>query len=497
MPPRPGMTEPGETWQVINGTFPSLEANQTANTTEIASMAVWHLLQGFFGAFPQYRSNRSSVGVNLFSESYGGRYGPIFAETFQEQNQKRLTGVIPRNKTIEINLVSLGIVNGLVDSSTQVPFYPVFANDNTYGFEAISGTEAALYSAQFSEKGGCQDLINQCTTVAAADDPSGAGNVSSVNDVCVQALRQCNAISQPYYSSGRNAYDIAAPSANPFPPSTFLDYLNQAAVQQALGSPVNFTMTSYTVLANFDSTGDEERGGDIQLLATLLNAGVRVGLIYGDRDYICNWLGGEAVSKSIALQAGGAYAANFSEAGYAPIVVNDSYIGGVVRQFGNLSFSRVYQAGHSVASYQPETAFQLFARIIMGISISTGAAVDLSTFGSSGAANATQKDKLPPLPDPTCYVQAFGTTCDQDAYDMALNGDGVVINGVLYASSADWPLMTVTTTTSMPASIVPATLTGIFTATGTPKGDAARSSPAAGLSWYLLWTVLLPALCMA
>ena len=36
------------------------------------------------------------------------------------------------------------------------------------------------------------------------------------------------------------------------------------------------------------------------LRGALLKSGVCIGLIYGDRDYICSWLGGEAISFSIA-----------------------------------------------------------------------------------------------------------------------------------------------------------------------------------------------------
>ena len=84
-----------------------------------------------------------------------------------------------------------------------------------------------------------------------------------------------------------------------------------------------------------------------------MKAGVRIGFIYGDRDYICNWLGGEAISLAVAAETSAAYASLFPAAGYAPIIVNTTYIGGVVRQYGNLSFSRIYDAGHSVPAYQP------------------------------------------------------------------------------------------------------------------------------------------------
>lgn len=38
--------------------------------------------------------------------------------------------------------------------------------------------------------------------------------------------------------------------------------------------------------------------------------------------------------------------ARFREAGYQDIVTNQTYVGGVVRQYGKFSFSRVFEAGH-------------------------------------------------------------------------------------------------------------------------------------------------------
>lgn len=92
----------------------------------------------------------------------------------------------------------------------------------------------------------------------------------------------------------------------------------------------------------FNLTGDFVRGDSLLNLGTLLDKGTNVAMVYGDRDYQCNWLGGEAISTSIDWKA----SSKFSQAGYAELRTNASYVGGLVRQFGNLSFARVYQAGH-------------------------------------------------------------------------------------------------------------------------------------------------------
>jgi carboxypeptidase C (cathepsin A) len=443
-------------------------------------MAIWHMLQGFLGAFPQYApANSSSMGVHLFAESYGGKYGPAFATIWEQQNLRLSNGTLSKNGTIDIKLESLGIVNGCVDDLIQAPFYPIMANNNTYGLTAINPTRAKLANASFYATGGCQDLIMQCRTAVATHDPNNEGDISVVNDICAAAYSSCTTnVMEPYYDAGRSVYDIGHYLPDPFPPSTYLEYLNTQAFQSAIGSPLNYTETNYQVVDAFTSTGDYERQALVPNIADLLNSGIRVGLMYGDRDYICNWLGGEAISLAVAAQAGGSYATLFPAAGYAPIITNTSYIGGAVRQYGNLSFSRIYDAGHSVPAYQPETAFEVFARIMMGTSISTGAAVDLSVYNTTGPLNATQTNTLPQSPSATCWLRNIPETCTDDQKNMIIDGGGVIIGGVLYDAASDYsgPGTTSTPTAgasgaagSVSTTTTTEVLTGFFTATATPS----------------------------
>lgn len=478
----------------MNGTFSTMNTSTTANTTETAAVGVWHLVQGFLTTFPQYQPQpNSSIAVNLFAESYGGRYGPVFAEQWDSQNQKRTTGQLDPNTTVEVRLSSLGIVNGCVDQEIQVPYYPIFANNNTYGYKALADEEASFYSAKFNGTGGCKDKVQQCMAAATAQDPLGQGNQDQVNRLCAAANTACLTLQQPYYNSGRSPYDLAAPYRDPYPALRFLDYVNQGTILQTIGSPVNYTMSSTAVFKVFQDTGDLSKGGNIKRLAALLNRGVRIGFIYGDRDYICNWYGGEAVSLGVANQAGLNYAAKFPAAGYAPIIVNDSYVGGLVRQYGNLSFSRIYQAGHSVPWYQPETAFQVFARIMMGTSVSTGETINLSTFNTTGSSAASHTDKLPAMPSSTCYIRAFADTCDYDAQALVSGHNGTVINGILYSKSEDWPLATTKppSATTGKATSTSETLTGVFTATKTPDSESDAHSQRVAMTWIMIMSFLV------
>lgn len=441
-------------------------------------MAIWHMLQGFLGAFPQYSPNDSaSMGVHLFAESYGGKFGPAFATLWRQQNLRRSNGTISKN-TIEIKLESLGIVNGCVDDLVQAPFYPYMAINNSYGLSAINPTRAKLAQASFYASGGCRDLINQCRTAVATQDPENDGDVSVVNSICSTAYTSCtDNVMEPYFDAGRSVYDIAHLLPDPFPPSTYLEYVNSPEFLAAIGSPVNFTQTNLQVVSAFTSTGDYERQGLIPDIAALLMAGIRVGFIYGDRDYICNWYGGEAISLAVAAATSPSYASLFPAAGYAPIIVNTSYIGGEVRQYGNLSFSRIYDAGHSVPAYQPETSFQVFARIIMGTSVSTGEQINLAAYNTTGPRNSTHTNALPSSPSATCWIRNIPGTCSDDQKKKIIDGDGAIINGVLYDSSSDFRLPSSTSTPvpegtslgSVSGTKTTEVLTGLFTATATPS----------------------------
>jgi hypothetical protein len=106
----------------------------------------------------------------------------------------------------------------------------------------------------------------------------------------------------------------------------------------------------------------------------------------------CNWYGGELLSLAIPHSSSAA----FSAAGYTPLIVNSTYIGGQTRQHGNLSFTRVYEAGHEVPAYQPETAYKIFTRALFNQDIATGnvstaSEPDYATSGPDNVFNITNE----------------------------------------------------------------------------------------------------------
>ena len=105
---------------------------------------------------------------------------------------------------------------------------------------------------------------------------------------------------------------------------------------------MNYTAASGVVGKSFSDEGDIARSSSLVQIATVLEKGTKVALVYGDRDFACNWVGGEVNSLLVDYVG----SKNFSSAGYTPIFTESNSVGGQVRQYGNYSFSRVYQSGH-------------------------------------------------------------------------------------------------------------------------------------------------------
>lgn len=127
-------------------------------------------------------------------------------------------------------------------------------------------------------------------------------------------------------------------------------------------------------------------------------------LIYGDADYICNWFGGEAVSNEIRYT----HSKEFAKTGYVPFVINGTEYG-EVRQYGNFSFLRIYEAGHEVPFYQPLASLEYFKRTLDNTDIATGKFDVTGDYTTNGTAKATHTEPYVPLPPLTSTASARAT----------------------------------------------------------------------------------------
>ncbi|KAI4662126.1 uncharacterized protein J4E88_010916 [Alternaria novae-zelandiae] len=418
------------------GTYPSENSNLTTRGTENSARALWNFAQVWFQEFPEHKPNDDRI--SIATESYGGRYGPAFAAYFQEQNEKIENGTWSEaGQTHLLHLDTLLIINGCIDRYVQWPAYPRMQYNNTYGIKAVNESRYEEVLDNLYKEGGCLDQIEECRNISLIYDPTNQGYNETVNEVCEAAETFCSeTIRDPYFDTDLNYYDISAPGAAAFPPPWYQGWLNQPHVQQGLGVPLNWTQSNSAVSRAFRGIGDYPRPGWKEDLAYLLEEGIKVTLVYGDRDYACNWYGGELLSLAIPYDN----ATSFADAGYAPVVVNDTYIGGQVRQYGNLSFTRVYEAGHEVPAYQPETAYKIFTRALFNRDISTGniSTTETPDYASEGPSDVYNITNEPIVDEGTqCYVLDPGQ-CTSEQWESVMNGTALVRNWIVVDANTSY-----------------------------------------------------------
>lgn len=79
---------------------------------------------------------------------------------------------------------------------------------------------------------------------------------------------------------------------------------------------------------------------------------------------------------------------------------------GETREYGNFSFTRVYEAGHEVPYYQPIPALALFNRTINGFDSATGQKKVTADLSTNGTAQATHTNSFVPLPSSTAAASS-------------------------------------------------------------------------------------------
>jgi carboxypeptidase C (cathepsin A) len=193
-----GVPEQNHTFLV--GTFASQNLTYTANSSVHAAHALWHFLQTFLEEFPAYKPHDEKV--SLWTESYGGKYGPSFTHFFQTQNEKISNGTICAPGAHYMHLDTLGIINGCVDDIFLQPSYPSFAFNNTYGIQALNRSAYEEQMHELERPGGLLDKIRECQQMAKEADPEEHGDVKRVNQFCRRIANETEGkISAPFFQT--------------------------------------------------------------------------------------------------------------------------------------------------------------------------------------------------------------------------------------------------------------------------------------------------------
>ncbi|KAJ0374572.1 hypothetical protein COL26b_007191 [Colletotrichum chrysophilum] len=414
-----GIPESGN-WTYRYGTASSQNISQTAHTTAHAAHSLWHFAQTWFFEFPFYKPIDDKV--SLWAESYGGHYGPGILKHFQNQNELIQNGSSPEKDAHYIHLDTLGIVNGLIDFVIQAETWITFPYNNTYDIQVFNQSIYDELIYNWTRPNGCRQQMADCQDALKEHGPLLASGKKNYTEICGGFTSECeNKAVGLYQSIGNGWYDIGHPKHDPFPAPHLYGYLIDEEVLSSLGVPVNYSESSSAVGRAFNENFDIILGGFSESIGYLLDSGVKVHMMYGDRDYACNWVGGERVSLTIPYKR----SEDFAKAGYAPLVTPDG-ITGMTRQFGNYSFSRVFQAGHEVPSYQPVTAYEIFMRATFNRDIATGLIPVTDELATVGPLDIWHIKNVPPAqPDPACYVLK-PDTCAPEVWEMVKNGTALV-----------------------------------------------------------------------
>jgi carboxypeptidase C (cathepsin A) len=209
--------------------------DHSTDAYRVPKLTVWTLLQGFYTQFPQYE-NRD---FGIFTESYGGHYGPEFTYYFEQQNAAIAAGTITGHK---INIVALGVNNGWFDPATGYKAYIDYSYSNPYR-QLISAANRTSYMNSYNTQ--CLPALQTCDQTASNRD-------------CVDADNLCyNTIEGPLSQTANfDVYDIRQPSADPYPPSTYVSYLQSSAVMKAIGAQSTYQECPNAPYRKFSATGD-------------------------------------------------------------------------------------------------------------------------------------------------------------------------------------------------------------------------------------------------
>ena len=442
-PLKDGESLPKLTDTLVAATLDPSPISTTLNTTAQAARVAWQFAQIFFQEFPKLPTKHEKSEISIWGTSFGGFWATKFLSHFLTQNEMIEKCKHPNENATLLPLGTLGIGNGCIDFGLTAESYPSIAYNNTLGIQVYNKTTYDQVIAAIEKpKIGCRDLVDSCRKLAKEGDPHGLGTNSTVNKVCLAASQTCwlgviegstytdtkvsfiflcifpNCMLIPQFSS----FDMSQVALLDDLTDYFTGFYNQHWVQADLGARVNFTSEDAQYeLSMFNQTGDP-MVQSVESLNHILRSGLKAALVFGDRDYACNWVGGEQVS----LAASYPDAHKFREAGYEYVVTNASYNGGMVRQHGNFSFTRVFDAPHAVAAGQPETVSKIFERAMFGRDVATGKYHADECYSTKGKETTWCRNEIPEPQENICFTYRAVESCTQEQLVALKKGKAVV-----------------------------------------------------------------------
>ncbi|KAF8591652.1 serine carboxypeptidase [Ramaria rubella] len=322
----------------------------TVSTSEEAAADLWTFMQIFFAdsRFSKFAKNDFAI----WTESYGGHYGPVTAAYFLQQNAVIGNGNI---SGVHINLKVLGIGDGLTDPISQYPSYLPYSADNNY-HPLVTPDVIDMANSTMYRPFGCLDRMTDCAT--SGGDP----------DTCSLAQLICNELIIEPLAGDYDVYDVRAVNPDPYPPSID-SYLSNTTLMAQIGAESQWEQSNEVVYGNFADSGDWMISTQPQL-EQVIDSGIRTIIYAGDADFIVCYLGLEAMANTLETQ--------FTTMWHAQSLANWTVAGelaGVYKNAGSLSYVRFFGAGHEVPAYKygslgtGQAALTMFTQIMANESL--------------------------------------------------------------------------------------------------------------------------------
>jgi carboxypeptidase C (cathepsin A) len=282
-------------------------------------------------------------------ESYAGHYVPAVASYINEQNKK-----LPKASGERINLRGIGIGNGLTDPLVQYAAYADYVKERGLIGSALRDVIQAAYDATcYPALLACKELDVGCTVALATC------NTAVVEPLTVAIEAKLKHQMNPYNVTGPCevpplCYDFSAVTEWAQDPGT--------PPQLNISLPSSHEWQQCSAEVHTALTGDWMR--DLETVVPgMLADGIRVLVYAGEDDFICNYLGNARWVAKMDWAGHDAY--NEKAQSPAPWVVDGEQAGTAIEQ-DNLTFLRVFKAGHMVPMDQPKNALDMLERLISG-----------------------------------------------------------------------------------------------------------------------------------
>ncbi|KAF8758883.1 serine carboxypeptidase [Rhizoctonia solani] len=314
-------------------------------------------------------SGYASRDFAIWTESYGGHYGPAVSAYFLSQNDAIDVGTVTG---IKINLKVLSIGNGMTDPYAQYPEFITYALSNPYQRPLVSdSTITKANNSLYASPDGCLARIQRC-------------NNQGSNTDCSLAQAICNGQVLDVLSGDYDVYDVRVKNPNPYPYNPTALLQNTTFMAQ-IGALSTWQAVSYDVYYNFAGNGDWMRSSSPDL-EKVINAGVincipwtaiilltpTIGSYFGLGRRCGLYLQLHGVEATITDK----FTSEFQQQGWSNWTVS-GYPAGVYKNAGTFSYLRVYDAGHEVPAYGTDklevgqAALEYFVQVMQGKSISS------------------------------------------------------------------------------------------------------------------------------